>query len=45
MNTIISKPVCIGDGAIVGSGSVVTKNIPAYEIWAGNPAKFIKKEN
>ena len=25
-----------------GAGSVVTKNIPDYEIWAGNPAKFIK---
>ena len=28
---------------MVGAGSVVTKNIPAGEIWAGNPAKFIRK--
>ena len=33
----------IGNGAIIGSGSVVTKNIGDYEIWAGNPAKFIRK--
>ena len=32
----------IGEGAIVGAGSVVTKDIPTREIWAGNPAKFIK---
>lgn len=37
--------VTIGKGAIVGAGSVVTKNIPAGEIWAGNPAKFIRKVN
>lgn len=33
----------IGAGALVGAGSVVTKNIPSNEVWAGNPAKFIKK--
>lgn len=42
-NTIICKPVEIGKYSIVGAGSVVTKSIPPYEIWAGNPAKFIKK--
>jgi acetyltransferase-like isoleucine patch superfamily enzyme len=31
----------IGKGAVIGAGSVVTKNVPAYEIWAGNPAKKI----
>ena len=31
----------IGDGAIIGAGAVVTKSIPPYEIWAGNPAKKI----
>lgn len=41
-NTIISKPVTIGKGSIVGAGSVVTKNIPPYQIWAGNPARYIK---
>ncbi len=43
MDTIIAKPVKIGKGVIIGAGSVVTKDIPDYEIWAGNPAKFIKK--
>lgn len=33
----------IADGAVIGSGSVVTKDIGPYEIWAGNPAKFIRK--
>lgn len=41
--TIICNSVTIGEGAIVGAGSIVTKNIPANEVWAGNPARFIKK--
>lgn len=36
------KGVTINDGAIVGANALVTKDIPAYEIWAGVPAKFIK---
>lgn len=39
----ILKGVTIGDESVIGGGSVVTKTIPAREIWAGNPAKFIKK--
>ncbi len=35
--------VTIGKGALVGAGSVVTRDIPPYEIWAGNPAKFLRK--
>lgn len=42
---LILKGVHIGDGAVIGAGSVVTKNVPSGEIWAGNPAKFIKKVN
>lgn len=41
--TIITKPVTIGERAIVGAGSIVTKNIPDDEVWAGNPARFIRK--
>ena len=32
----------IGTGAVIGAGSVLTKDVGEYEIWAGNPAKFIK---
>ena len=39
---IIKAGVSIGDGAIVGMGSVVTKDIGDFEIWAGDPAKFIR---
>jgi UDP-2-acetamido-3-amino-2,3-dideoxy-glucuronate N-acetyltransferase len=42
-NVTICKPVTIGRYAVVGAGSVVTKDIPDYEVWAGNPARFIKK--
>lgn len=40
---LIKSGVNIGDGAIIGMGSVVTKDIPPYEIWAGNPARLIRK--
>ena len=43
VNTIICNSVRIGKGAIVGAGSVVTKDIPPYQVWAGNPARFIKE--
>lgn len=45
LNACILPGVTIGNNSIVGSGSVVTKNIPDNEIWVGNPAKFIKKIN
>jgi acetyltransferase-like isoleucine patch superfamily enzyme len=41
-NSIILKGVTIGEGAIVGAGSVVTKDVPPYAVVAGNPAKIIK---
>lgn len=43
MNTLIIKPVTIGENAIVGAGSVVTQDIQDNEIWAGNPARCIGK--
>ena len=43
LRTIVCSSVVIGEGAIVGAGSIVTKSIPDYEVWAGNPARFIKK--
>lgn len=40
--TIILKGVTVGARSVVGAGSVVTRNIPDGEVWAGNPAKYIK---
>lgn len=41
-HSIILKGVTIGQGCIIGAGSVVSKSIPAMEIWGGNPILFIK---
>lgn len=43
MNCIVLKGVTIGEGAVVGAGSVVTKDVPAWSVVAGNPAKVVKK--
>lgn len=45
MNVCVLPGVNIGNNSIVGAGSVVTKDIPADEIWIGNPAKFVKRLN
>lgn len=39
---IILPGVHVGEGSIIGAGSVVTRNVEAWSIVAGNPAKFIK---
>lgn len=41
-NAIILSGVTIGDGAVIGLGSVVTKDVPPYSIVAGNPARVRK---
>jgi acetyltransferase-like isoleucine patch superfamily enzyme len=43
MNAMILPQVRkIGKGAVIGAGSVLTKDVGEYEIWAGNPAKYIR---
>jgi acetyltransferase-like isoleucine patch superfamily enzyme len=42
-NAIILRGVMIGVGGIVGAGAVVTRNVPAYTIVAGNPAHPIRE--
>ena len=41
-NVTVLSGVTIGDNSVVGAGSVVTKDVPANVIVAGNPAKIIK---
>ena len=41
-NATILGGITVGENVLVGAGSAVTKDIPANEIWAGNPAKFVK---
>jgi acetyltransferase-like isoleucine patch superfamily enzyme len=41
--TIVLASVAeIGEGAIIGAGSVLTRDVPAGQLWAGNPARFVK---
>lgn len=43
METMIMPGVTVGEGAIIGAGSLVTKDIPAWTIASGRPAKVIKQ--
>ena len=42
-NATILCGITIGENAMIGAGSVVTKDVPAGEVWVGNPAKFFRK--
>ncbi len=43
MDTFVMPGVTIGEGAIVGAGSLVTKDIPDWSIATGRPAKVVKR--
>lgn len=42
-NVTVLPHIRVGKRAVVGAGSMVTKDIPAGEVWVGNPARFLKK--
>lgn len=42
-NSSLVGYIHIGEGAVLGMGAVAVKDIPAHEIWVGNPAKLLKK--
>ena len=44
-NAVITAGVRIGKHSIVAGGSVVTKDVPAYSVVGGNPAKVLKRYN
>jgi putative colanic acid biosynthesis acetyltransferase WcaF len=39
---ILCPGVVVGRGAVVAAGSVVTRSVSAYQVWAGNPATFLR---
>lgn len=41
-NATILGGITVGENALIGAGSVVTKNVPSNELWVGNPAKKIR---
>ena len=45
LRSIILPGVTLGEGSVLGAGSVLTKNIPDFKVFAGVPAKFIKDRN
>ncbi len=44
-NVLVLKGARIGDRAVIGAGSVVTGEVPADEIWAGNPARLVRRND
>lgn len=42
-NATIMGGIRIGKGAVIGAGSLITRNIPPYQVWAGNPARKLRR--
>lgn len=42
-NCVLLRGVAVGDGAVIGAGSIVTKDVPPYSFAAGNPCRVIKR--
>jgi acetyltransferase-like isoleucine patch superfamily enzyme len=42
-NSTILPGITIGENAMIGAGSIVTKDIPPNQVWLGSPAKFYKE--
>ncbi len=40
--SVVLGGITIGNNAMIGAGSIVTKNIPANQLWVGNPARFVR---
>lgn len=41
-NVCIKEHVTVGDGALIGCGAVVLKDVPAGQVWVGNPARYLR---
>lgn len=41
-NVTVLPGITIHQGAMIGAGSVVTRNVPEGEVWCGNPARYLK---
>jgi dTDP-4-amino-4,6-dideoxy-D-glucose acyltransferase len=44
-NAVVLPGLTLGEGAVLGAGSVATCDIPEWEIWVGVPARFIKRRH
>ena len=42
-HSILLKGTTIGEAALVGAGSVIRSDVPVREVWAGNPAEFVRR--
>jgi bifunctional UDP-N-acetylglucosamine pyrophosphorylase/glucosamine-1-phosphate N-acetyltransferase len=42
-DTMLVAPVHVGEGAMTGAGAVVTRDVPAGEVWVGAPARHLRR--